>query len=477
MSAERIANSLSKEILKVKVHKPRNLKEMINLFEEILKISENEIGLRSNFLEKIIKREFDHKALIDIANNVCSKGVQSKAVISCKKDPMPTDHGILSNVPILIKDCIETFEFPLTLGTEYYEYFPSKDSEIVAKLRASGAIILGVTNMHELALGTTGINEHYGTPINPICPDRIPGGSSSGSASAVAQNLVPIALGNDAAGSIRVPASFTGIVGFKFSKGFIDTEGSRPWLTEFVSPGIFAKSSLDLIPIFESLKTYSSVEVLERLKVYLNHKEPIRILIPKNLLKSVKEPVLSAFEKTIEIIKSKDINLKIYWDELSLPPEIDKARVIVTLAESFADYAQIYDMFKDSMEPDTRLLLDIGKEISARSYLKAKELIKDYRKKITPRLIKYDIALTPTVGREPPKLNEADWRLSASTKLIELTTMWNVLESAAINLPSPVRLPCGAYLGIQLSTLREDENLLALSIIIESILKSSYKES
>ena len=471
MSAEKIASSLTKQIFIKEIHKYRNLKDIIQMLKDVFETVKLNFELRSDFLEMVVNRKFDHKALKDITDRVCSQGINSKAVISCKKEPIPTDHGILSNVPILIKDNMETFEFPLTLGTEYYEYLPAKDSDIVSKLRSSGAIILGITNMHELALGTTGINEYYGTPLNPVCPERIPGGSSSGSASAVAQGLIPIALGNDAAGSIRVPAAFMGIVGFKFSRDFVSTRGTRPEISRFAAVGVLSKRTLDLIPIFEAIKTLSSLEVLEKIKEF--SKSAIKIMIPKNLINDAKEPVLSAFNETVDIAKNNEINVEIYWDEFQFSTEIDRARTIITLAEAFNDYVQIYNMFKDSMSPDVRFLLDIGKEISGIAYLRAKDVIDEYRREIASKLSKYDIILTPTVSREPPRLDEADWKLSASTKLIELAAIWNILETPAVTIPSPVKLPCGVNLGIQLSTLRGDTDLLALSIIMESILKQS----
>ncbi len=469
MSAEKIASSLAKQIFTKEVNKYRNLKDIIQVFKNASEVAELELELKSEFLKMIAERRFDHKVLKDIADRVCSQGVKSKAVISCKKEPLPTDHGILSNVPILVKDSIETFEFSLTLGTEYYEYLPARDSEIVGRLRSSGAIILGITNMHELALGTTGVNEYYGTPLNPICPERIPGGSSSGSASAVAQGLIPIALGNDAAGSVRVPAAFMGIVGFKFSRNFVDVRGTRPEISRFTSLGALSRGTLDLIPIFEAIKRFSSLEVLVKLKEFTKGK--IRAMIPKNLLNDTKEPVLSAFNETVDIIKNSGINMEIYWDELQFPTEIDRARTIITLAEAFNDYIQIYNMFKDSMNPDVRFLLDIGKEVSGTAYLRAKDIIDEYRREFMSKLLKYDIILTPTVPREPPRLDDADWRLSASTKLIGLTTIWNILETPAVTIPSPAKLPCGVELGVQLSTPKDDTSLLALSIIMESIFK------
>jgi aspartyl-tRNA(Asn)/glutamyl-tRNA(Gln) amidotransferase subunit A len=468
LSAEsKIASSLAKSVYPVKLRYYKDLEDIMKVLKEIENNVE-ELGLKSDFLEKIINRKYDQKEVEAIANKVCNEGVNTKAVIACKRSPSVNKRGLLANVPILVKDNIEIHEFPLTLGTSYYKYLPYKDSEIVAKLRSAGVIFLGITNMHELALGTTGVNPHYGTPLNPLCPDRIPGGSSSGSASAVAQGLVPIALGNDAGGSVRVPAAFTGIVGFKFSRDFVSPRGSRPELSQLSSIGVFSKSSIDLIPIFEVLKEGSSVNVLDLINLY--KKERIRVFIPKNFLNMVQEPVLSLFNEVIEMIKNIP-NIELKEGELPLPDYVERARVIITLSDSFYDYLEIYDKYKDFASEDVNFLLEIGLRIPAWSYIKAKEIIKEYKDRVMSELIRYDVIIMPTTSREPPKIEEADWKLATSTKLIEMTTIWNILEFAAVNLPTPLRLSCGAKLGIQLASAKGDENLLALSILFESGLR------
>jgi allophanate hydrolase len=134
----------------------------------------------------------------------------------------------LYGIPVAVKDNIDVAGLPTTAGCPAFSYLPSHDATCVARLHAAGAIMIGKTNLDQFATGLVGVRSPYGIPKNPICADLIPGGSSSGSAVAVAAGLVPLALGTDTAGSGRVPAMLNNIVGLKPSLGLISTAGVVP---------------------------------------------------------------------------------------------------------------------------------------------------------------------------------------------------------------------------------------------------------
>jgi allophanate hydrolase len=134
----------------------------------------------------------------------------------------------LFGVPVAVKDNIDVVGLPTTAACPAFAYQPSHDATSVARLRATGAIIIGKTNLDQFATGLVGVRSPYGIPKNPIRGDLIPGGSSSGSAVAVATGLVPLALGTDTAGSGRVPAMLNNIVGLKPSLGMVSTAGMVP---------------------------------------------------------------------------------------------------------------------------------------------------------------------------------------------------------------------------------------------------------
>lgn len=149
--------------------------------------------------------------------------------------------GAANGIAVAVKDCIDIAGEVTTSGSRALAgASPAhKDAEVVNRLKAAGCYIVGRTNMHELAYGVTGLNAWTGTPTNPKYPSLVPGGSSSGSAVAVAAGLVDFALGTDTGGSVRVPASCCGIVGLKPTFGRVSREGVHP-----------AKSSLDCVGVF-----------------------------------------------------------------------------------------------------------------------------------------------------------------------------------------------------------------------------------
>ena len=137
--------------------------------------------------------------------------------------------SIFDGVPVAVKDELDMVPYPTTVGTSFLGKSPAKeDATVVARMRAAGALLVGKTNMHEIGINVTGLNPHHGTTRNPYNTDHFTGGSSSGSATAVAAGLVPVAIGADGGGSIRIPASFCGVFGLKPTFGRVSEHGAAP---------------------------------------------------------------------------------------------------------------------------------------------------------------------------------------------------------------------------------------------------------
>ena len=160
-------------------------------------------------------------------------------------DPLSQPHG----VRLAVKDCIDVAGVVTTSGSPYLAKEADRaaaDAECLAGARAAGARIVGKTNLHELCFGSSGINPHYGTPVNPIDPRRVPGGSSSGSAVAVAIGEADVAYGTDTAGSIRTPAACCGVAGLKPTRGVVSMVGVRPLAPSLDTIGVLARTVHDL---------------------------------------------------------------------------------------------------------------------------------------------------------------------------------------------------------------------------------------
>lgn len=160
-------------------------------------------------------------------------------------DPLARPDGLR----VAVKDCIDVAGVVTTAGSpviaEHAEP-AAADAPCLEVARAAGARIVGKANLHELCFGATGINPHYGTPVNPLDPRRVPGGSSSGSAVAVADDEADIGIGTDTAGSVRNPAAYCGIVGLKTTFGVVPVEGVRPLAPSLDTVGVLARTVADL---------------------------------------------------------------------------------------------------------------------------------------------------------------------------------------------------------------------------------------
>jgi mandelamide amidase len=165
--------------------------------------------------------------------------------------PLGTLHGL----PIPVKDSVNTKDYPTTAGTNALRAFrPAEDAAAVAQLRAAGAIVLGKTNLHELSFGWTSDNQAFGAVRNPYDPARIPGGSTGGTAAAIAARMAPLGIAEDTQGSIRVPAALCGICGFRPTMGRYSTAGAAPITPVFDQVGPHARS-VDDLALFDAVLT------------------------------------------------------------------------------------------------------------------------------------------------------------------------------------------------------------------------------
>ena len=222
-----------------------------------------------------------------------------EAAASAERLRAGTPLGPLDGVPVAWKDLFDVAGTPTTAASSLRRDAPpaAADAPAVARLAAAGMVCVGKTNLSELAFSGLGLNPHYGTPDNPRGAGRVPGGSSSGSAVAVAAGVVAVAIGTDTAGSIRVPAAFCGIAGFKPSAARIDRGGLLPLAPTFDSVGPLAHDVADLIAVDAALRGVRNGDGTAE------GAPPLRLVVPAgDLVDDVEPAVAAAFAAALDAL-------------------------------------------------------------------------------------------------------------------------------------------------------------------------------
>jgi len=272
------------------------------------------VKLVSETLEKIEKMNKELNCFITVLNEVAIQEAERAE----KEISEGRYKGKLHGIPVAVKDIIYIRGVRCTAGSKILSNnIADYDSVVVKKLKEAGAIIVGTTNLHEFASGVTSVNPHYGPVRNPWDKRRIAGGSSGGSAAAVASTMVPLSLGTDTSGSIRIPASLCGVVGLKPTYGTVSRIGVIPLASSFDTVGPIARSSFDC---WIAMTYISGHEDYDITTVDFKMEEPViqervfSVGIPLNMLEETDDGVLSVFgqfRKNLERIGFNDPNFRL----------------------------------------------------------------------------------------------------------------------------------------------------------------------
>jgi aspartyl-tRNA(Asn)/glutamyl-tRNA(Gln) amidotransferase subunit A len=375
----------------------------------------------------------------------------------------------LHGIPISLKDNIYSAGIRTTAGSKIlHDFVPLRDAPVVTALKKAGAIILGKTNMHEFAYGTTSNNPHYGPVRNPWDETRIAGGSSGGSAAALAAGLCFGSIGTDTGGSIRIPASLCGVVGLKPGLGRVSTEDVIPLSPTLDFVGPLARSVEDAALLLEPILTRGANE-----RTLLPGKFPsprarrAKLGIPKEFFFDVVSPdVQRAFDRAISILKKGGASIK----KLSLPllPETEEAGNQITWAEATL-YHQQAGWFPDRSADygeDVRSRLELGTKVSAVSYLKALQTREKFISALHLALEDADIdaLVVPTTPIAAPPIGEESTSISATLHptralLLRLNRPANLAGVPAISVPCGLS-EHGLPIGLQFIAAVTDEPLL-----------------
>ncbi len=385
----------------------------------------------------------------------------------------------LDGVPIAWKDIIDVAGTQTTAGSKFFGGGPVKteDMACVANAAAAGMVTMGKLNLSEMAYSGLGLNPHYGTPRNPHDGNirRSPGGSSSGCGAAVASHLVPCAVGSDTGGSVRIPAAFNGVTGYKTSCGRIDTNGLQPLARTYDTIGPLARSVEDCILLDRALRGAVGAEV-RRTRLH-----DLTILVPTNIVMAdAEDAVLANFERALEALAREGAVIRRERvDVLEEVVDLTARHGTLTAAEAYHEYRDLVD--GDHVDLiDRRVVRRImdGKKMSANDLLS----IQRGRQRLIPKLLRqlrgalFVMPTTPVTAPEVAPL-EAD---DAQFHKINLLTLRNTMIGNILDLCG-MAIPNGRGLGNMPTSLLvsapfgDDERLLSASLEIERVVRSVLK--
>lgn len=354
--------------------------------------------------------------------------------------------GIFDGVPVAVKDELDLAGYPTTVGTAFLGKEPAQeDATVVARMRAAGALLIGKTNMHEIGIGVTGLNPHHGTPRNPYNANHFTGGSSSGSAAAVAAGLVPVAIGADGGGSIRIPSSFCGTYGLKATYGRISEHGAAPLCWSVAHVGPVAATATDMA-LGYALMAGADLRDPNSLHQPLPTLQGWDELNLRKLKFGIYKPWFEHADK--EVVEACNVMVKRFVDmgaeirEIVIPElELNRvAQTVVIVSEMAQALSYTYNKYHRKHGLDVRLNLALGNAFTARDYVIGQRARTRVMKHFNKVLNEVDAILTPATAIPAPPIPRGalpygNSDLTTTIEIMRFVTPANMTGLPAVALP------------------------------------------
>jgi AtzE family amidohydrolase len=411
--------------------------------------------------ETVVKAALDRIAAQDdvlncftavIAEQALASALHVDAAIAAGEDP-----GVFAGVPFAVKNLFDISGLTTLAGAKINQDNPpaTEDAAAVAALRQAGAILVGALNMDEYAYGFVTENSHYGDVYNPHDLKRVAGGSSGGSAAAVAAGLVPLTLGSDTNGSIRVPAAYCGILGLKPTYGRLSRRGAYPFASSFDHVGPFARSVQDITAAFDTLQGADPRDPVctDRppefcLPQLAEGIDGLRIAIADDYFAKGGEPeVFEAVEQVAQALGAR---------QRVIIPEAHRARAaayVITASEGSNLHLQRLKTRPQDFDPATRDRFLAGALIPGTWYLQAQRFRRWYRDRVQELFQQVDLILAPTTPGVAPLIGQATMMIEGEEVLTRPNIGLYTQPLSFIGLPIlsvPVSRPHGLPLGVQI---------------------------
>jgi aspartyl-tRNA(Asn)/glutamyl-tRNA(Gln) amidotransferase subunit A len=399
--------------------------------------------------ESALERIAEVNPKINAIQTVLESSARARASLADSELGHGRDLGPLHGIPIALKDLFVTKGVRTTGGSKLFEnWIPDYNDAVVEKLENAGAVVVGKAGMHELAYGITSNNPHFGAVRNPCNPDCIPGGSSGGSAAAVATGMAFLAMGSDTGGSIRIPASYCGVAGIKPTFGRVSKYRVLPLGFTLDHMGPLARSVRDCAVVLEAIAGYDprdETSVRRPVSKYVPEAgcsiQGLRVGLPENfylerLDADVEKSVGAAF-RLAESLGAAVVPVRVP----DIPALNAVARVIL-LAEASSVLGRYTETHRGQIGADVLSLLDQGRMVPATDYIDAQRLRRGMIREFNNIWKQVDCLFTPTAPITAPRIGAQTVEIQGETEDARLASTRFMRGINALGLPA-LSIPCG----------------------------------
>jgi aspartyl-tRNA(Asn)/glutamyl-tRNA(Gln) amidotransferase subunit A len=347
----------------------------------------------------------------------------------------PAAPGFLSGSPVAVKDLMQVEGMPFSGGSKALDReVPLEDAEVVARLRRAGAVVMGLANLHELAYGITSDNPHFGRVVNPAEPTRIPGGSSGGSAAAIASGVATMAVGTDTAGSIRIPAACCGVAGFKPTYDAVPRDGVLDLAPTLDHVGPLGTTVADCAALFAAMLDLAAIPRWS----YADLSNRTVARLGGYFEQPLDEEVRRALDAAARALARDGARLaERLIDGMELAPAVQLNTIC---AEATAVHAGRLDARGEDLGEDVRVRLEMGHFVPGHWYVKAQRMRHELVARIDAAFAGADALLcatlrtpAPPVGQGRVRIGDRDYALH--TAITNLTLPFNLAGLPAVSLP------------------------------------------
>jgi len=398
------------------------------------------VELTDHFAERIARHNDRSKAFI----TVTEQDARNTAAALTHAD---LDASPFAGIPYASKDLFDVEGVHTTAGSRvFHDRIASEDAYAIAQMRVAHAVSLGKTNLHEFAYGATGENEVYGTCVNAYDTTRLAGGSSSGSAAAVAFGLVPASLGTDTGGSVRAPAALNGLVGLKATIGRVPTQGVVPYCWTLDHVGLMTRTIADCADFLGVVAGYDprdpasvNLPAEDYSKELDQDISGLRVGIPTNFYYERTDPeILAAMERVKEhLVANGAVLVPVTF------PDMEHSRAVsltVQLPEALSAHSAYLQERGELYGQDFRAGLALGQTLLAEHYVRAKRFIEIYRQRTNALFDDVDLILTPATPEIAQKVGTVTTTRdgvdeAVGNAITRFTTFFNMTGHPALTMP------------------------------------------